>query len=231
MRYVLRKRVLAQVPQIEIDAEAYARFKMARSVLSSGFAIEENYELLISNYQEFETTILASVAFDMVRDQIGYGDFFDTRLTLNRRLVNLLTSARLFLDQLTQHVVACAPGAESIAARIKAVISEQYDTYREYRFMEALRNYAQHRGIPIHWLSHANNWTFDDDGKKELMQFSIELVAEASDLREDTKFNARVLSELEERTDLTLYVRRYIECLSRTQSGKPREKPSGMHAP
>lgn len=54
-------------------------------------------------------------------------------------------------------------------------------------------------------------------GEKELMQFSIELVAEASILRRDGGLKARPLSELEEKVDLTLYVRRYIECLSAIQ--------------
>jgi hypothetical protein len=217
MKYVLRKWMLGQAPQIEIDAEAYARFKAARSVLRSAFAIEENYELLIANYQEFETTILESAAFNMVRDQIGYGDFFDTRIALNRRLINLCTTTRLYLDQLMPHVVACARDPKDATARIDAIISEQYDTNREYRFMDTFRNYVQHCGIPIHWISHASNWTFTDAREKDLMQFSIELVAEASVLRKDGEFKPRPLKELEERTDLTLYVRRYVECLSTIQ--------------
>lgn len=217
MRYVLRQRAIGQVAQIQIDAETYAGFKAARRVLSSALAIEENYEILISNYQEFETTILESAAFNMVRDRTSYGDFFDIRIALNRRLINLFTTTRLYLDQLMQHVVACAPSPEDATARINAAISEQYDTYREYRFMDAFRNYVQHRGIPIHWISHASSWTLDENHEKELMQFSIELVAEASVLRKDGELKARPLKELEEKTDLTLFTRRYIECLSTIQ--------------
>jgi hypothetical protein len=214
MRYVLRKRVLDVVPRLEIDAEEYERFKAARRILTAGFAIEENYEVLISNYQEFETTILESAAFSMLRDHVGYGDFFDTRITLNRRLINLFTTTRLYLDHIKQHIAACASDPLDAIARIDAVTSEQYDGHREYRFMDAFRNYVQHRGIPIHWISHGSSWTFDEDGEKELMQFSVELVAEASVLRKDSVLKARPLAELEERTDLTLFTRRYIECLS-----------------
>jgi hypothetical protein len=39
MRYFIRKRVLAAVPRVEIDSDAYARFKAARLVLSNGIAI------------------------------------------------------------------------------------------------------------------------------------------------------------------------------------------------
>lgn len=214
MRYVLRKRVLDSVPQLEIDADEYERFKSARRILAAGFAIEETYEVLISNYQEFETTILESAAFSMIRDHVGYGGFSDTRITLNRRLINLFTTTRLYLDQIKQHIAACASDPQDAIARIDVVTSEQYDNHREYRFMDTFRNYVQHRGIPIHWISHTSSWTFDEDGEKELMQCSVELVAEASVLRKDSVLKARPLAELEERTDLTLFTRRYIECLS-----------------
>ena len=212
MRYVLRKRVLGRVPQIEINADSYARYKSARSILSNALALEEKYEILISNYLEFETTILGVTAADMVREDVTYASFFEVRLALNRRLVNLLTSARLYLDQLSQHVAACAPDGEAAAARIKKIISEQWDSYREYRFMDALRNYTQHRGIPIHAISHAASWIGSEDLKQ--LQYSLKLVSEASILKEDADFKHRVLQELDEKTDLTLFVRRYIECLS-----------------
>jgi hypothetical protein len=148
-----------------------------------------------------------------------YAEFFDARLALNRRLVNLLTSARLYLDQLPQPVAACAPDGEAAKAQIKKVISEQYDGFKEYRFMDALRNYTQHRGIPIHWISHAGSWVGneqdeDDEESQKLLQYSLELVSEASILREDADFKQRVREELEEQTDLTLSARRYVECLS-----------------
>lgn len=217
MRYVLRQRVIGPHVQITMDAMAYERYQAARRVLSAAFAIEENYEILISNYQEFETTLLESAAFSMLRDHVGYGDFFDTRIALNRRLINLFTTTRLYLDHLKQHIAASASDPVDALARIDAVTSEQYDSHREYRFMDAFRNYAQHRGIPIHWISHGGSWTFDEDGEKELMQFSVEIVAEASVLRKDSVLKPRPLKELEERTDLTLYTRRYIECLSTIQ--------------
>ena len=214
MRYILRQRVIGPHVQITIDATAYERYQAARKVLSAAFAIEENYEILISNYQEFETTLLESAAFSMLRNHVGYGDFFDTRMALNRRLINLFTTTRLYLDHLKQHVAAFASDPVDALARIDAVTSEQYDSYREYRFMDTFRNYAQHRGIPIHWISHGSSWTFDEDGEKELMQFSVEIVAEASVLRKDSVLKARPLKELEERTDLKLFTRRYVECLS-----------------
>jgi hypothetical protein len=57
MKYLLCKAVSGNVPEIEITAEEYAEFEKARNVLSSAFVIEENYEILITSYLDFEKQI------------------------------------------------------------------------------------------------------------------------------------------------------------------------------
>src|SRR4029453_12971123 len=105
MKYILRKDVRNEVPEITITEADYVAYKASRNALLNGFAIEEKYEILISNYLECENEILvAASAASMVRNHIGYSDFFGFRLGLNLRLVNLLTSVRLYIDQVGQHV-------------------------------------------------------------------------------------------------------------------------------
>ena|SRR5687768_5108324 len=111
MKYLLRKVALDKAPEIEITAEEYAEFEKARNILSNALAIEEKYEIVIANYLAFEKRILNTTTGYMVREHLDYSDFFEVRLGLNICLVNLLTAARLYVDQLNQNIRECVPTA------------------------------------------------------------------------------------------------------------------------
>jgi len=212
MKYILRKSVLGDVPEIEITAEEYAEFEKARNTLSNALEIEEKYEIVIRSYIDFERQILDTITIHMVRMPLDYIDFFEERLDLNIRLLNLLTAGRLYVDQLSQNVQECIPDVADATEIVKKFRSKEYDENKEYRFMEALRNYVQHRGIPVHWAQGWSRWTsLEDDG---LMEYSMELASLRSSLTKDGEFKKEVLDEMDEKVDLKQATRCYIESLS-----------------
>jgi hypothetical protein len=212
MRYLVHMEVVHAVPEIEISADEFASLKAARLVLSNAFAIEEKYEIVISNFLDLEKRLLDIAATNTVRDTLSYAEFFETRSALNVRLVNLLTATRLYLDQLSQHICECVPNGSEAGELVKAKRSEEYDKYFEYRFMEALRNHVQHRGIPVHYIRQNGHWTsFEEDG---LMEFSVYIAAQRAFLEEDEKFKKTILNEASDDVDLVATSRRYIESLS-----------------
>jgi len=213
MRYILRKDVIAPVPEVEISVEEYARLEHARKVLTSAFAIEEKYEILISNFLELERQLLHLAVTNTVRNTLTYSEFFETRSALNISLVNVLTAARLYLDQLPQDICDCLLNSNPSAANlVKERCSTEYDAHFEYRFMEALRNHVQHRGIPIHFISQNAHWTsFEED---RLMEYSVDILAQRRYLAEDKQFKKKTLDEVPDEVDLKAACRRYVECLS-----------------
>ncbi|MEI2612194.1 MAG: hypothetical protein V9G20_26450 [Candidatus Promineifilaceae bacterium] len=212
MKYTLRKAVAGDVPEIEITEEDYLTYQQVRKVLSNCLAIEEKYEILISNYLEFEKQIVNRIVSNMIRNEHGYSDLFTIRLQLNVCLVNLLTSARLYVDQLQQHVAVCMPDYADAKKTVEALFSKEYDAYLEYRFMEALRNYVQHCGIPVHWVSSGARWT--DLGKDGFLEYFMEVASLRSLLQEDKRFKKSVLDEIGDKVDLIASTRCYIECFS-----------------
>jgi len=212
MRYILRKAVINPVPEVEITAQEFSALKAARGVLSNAFAIEEKYEIVISNFLELEKQLLDVAATNAVRDTNTYAEFFETRSLLNIRLVNLLTSTRLYLDQLPQHIDDCDLADTEAISLVKARCSEEYDKHFEFRFMEALRNYVQHRGIPVHFVRQGARWTSLEDDR--LMEFSIHITAQRSYLEEDEKFKKTVLNEITGDVNLIAASRRYLESIS-----------------
>ena len=79
----------------------------------------------------------------------------------------------------------------------------------------ALRNHVQHSGLPVHGVTTNQGWTsLDETG---MLRFGLTPYVEARFLRENPKFNKRVLREIEGlggKLDLKRLVREYIEGLS-----------------
>lgn len=215
MKYILRELVLGEVPEIEITAEEYAALKKARNILLNALAIEEKYEIVIRNYIDFERQLLDTTIIHMVRMNHAYTDFFEERLGLNIRLLNLLTACRLYVDQLSQNVQECIPNVSDAKEIVKHFFSKEYDRNKEYRFMEALRNYAQHRGIPVHWAQRCSRRTSRENDS--LFEYSVELASLRSYLEKDSNFKKKILEEIDEKVNLKEAVRSYIESFSNVQ--------------
>lgn len=212
MRYVLWKPVLGAPPQIEITSDEYQALETAHVVLANAFAIEEKYEIVVSNYLDLEKEILNGAADSMVRRTIDYSGFFGIRSKLNVRIVNLLTSAKLYKDQMPQHVTRCLKADDAAKEKVERYYSEEYDSSFEFRFMEALRNHVQHRGIAAHFLSQSGRTT--SEGEDSQLEYTLEVAALNSYLRDDEKFKKTVLTEMPEKVDLVKASRSYVGSLS-----------------
>jgi hypothetical protein len=74
-------------------------------------------------------------------------------LNLNRYIMNLLTAVRTFLDH-TERNLTHRHGKDSEQFQaFKKATAEAYDSSFAYRFLYKLRNYVQHRGMPIGKMS------------------------------------------------------------------------------
>lgn len=213
MKYILKIHASGKYTEIDLGKSQYDSFKRASEVLSNGLAMEGKYEILVSNYLEFEKEILDHTAQLMVRNLYDYEDFFHVRMSFNRKLVNLLTSARLYVDQLYRHVKAAIPGEQTVKEDVERLFSIEYDKKLEYRFMEALRNYVQHRGIPVHLIG--LNSSSDNSGEERQLIYSIELASLKEDLQGDDDFKKSVLKEIPDEVDLKMATRVYIEGISK----------------
>lgn len=212
MKYLLTLAILNPHQELEIDKERFDSLKKARRTLSEAFALEEKYEILISNYLELEKQVVCQGVEAQVRTQSEYSEYFEFRMAFNVALVNLLTAARLYVDQFPRHVRDCLAD-ESQLALAKSWLSQAYDSAFEYRFMEALRNHVQHNGIPLHRWSVGGQKTDDS-----LIEFGVSLWAEKKYLAEDKKFKETVLVECDEKIDLIIATRVYMQSLSEIHS-------------
>jgi hypothetical protein len=209
MQYMLRALVVGAAPEIKISAADFDALHAAHVALTAGGAIEEKFEILLSNYLDLEKAAVNLTTEQMVRGEISYPRLFETRMALNRMLVNLLTTTKLYLDHLPHHANEIIGKARQ--GEVEALARQEYDADFRYRFMEALRNYVQHRGFPAHGISFPRRKV---EHKRRDFVFSLEFSSLRQRLADDDKFKRSVLNESPDRIDLKDCSRYYVERLS-----------------
>lgn len=197
---------------LTIDSQRFSLLKTSTNILAEALQIEEEYEMVISNYIDLEKETLNTSISYMVRTPLANLDTFEARLAMNRRLMNLLTAVRLYIDRLTAHCSVCLPQETGIKERVKLLRSTEYHKNFDYRFMEAFRNYIQHRGTPVHQV--ILGATGSAHGTDRLLEFSSSFSAYKQVLASDNRFNHQVLDEMPDRVDLVSASRGYLEALS-----------------
>lgn len=209
MNPYLRPALLSPPPPLEITESEYLLLKRSRLVLNAAFSLEENYDLLIGNYLEFENSALSLATSSMARQLSEYHEMFELTAEMNRRAVNFLSSARLFVDQLLQRVGKCGGNKEEVKKRLSA----EYDDSFEYRFMEALRNHVQHSGSAVHSLSIGGKWVPSQECTRH--EHALEVFTQKRFLALDPSFKKPVLEECPDKVDTLRATRRYLESLSK----------------
>jgi hypothetical protein len=180
---------------------------------------EETLIIVTQNFNEFELELLQGA---QTRIESGLGDYaesMDLRLAIDRRLLNVLTASRLYLDQ-TDHVLCELFGGDSEEQKLLLGFrSKVYDERFGYRVMEALRNYAQHRGLAVARIGCRQRNVQTPDAP--LWEISIVPELSSSELAGDSKFKKSVAQEMSERgefVDLRPIVREYVAGLSEIHS-------------
>jgi len=208
LEYFLRVNVIHSAPTVELSKGEFIRLKNAKSILDHAFRLEENYDIVLKAYLELEKSMLEFSMDNVVHNITSYFDVYQPRVFLNYKVLSFLTSTRVYLDQHPQLMPKCVPEDADLSERVGGFISEQYDQHFEYRFMEALRNYAQHCGLPIHSFSHGGMLN-----ELEELEFTLDIYATKSFLAKDNKFKPKVLNEMPESVNLKKAIRRYMESI------------------
>ncbi len=205
----IQQNIIGNAPQLPISEQEFEALAEARTVLNAVFELEESYDLLIGNYIEVEKELLTAAASNAVQQLTEYSDFFELRSTVNRRVVNLLTATRLYLDQTPQRLANCAVDPARARKEFEQRTNQNYDKSFNYRFLEALRNHVQHCGLAVHSIKSTNEW-IRDSGKEE-MEISVQPFSEKLYCSADGKFKKLVLAEMPEKVSLMLAIREYLQ--------------------
>jgi hypothetical protein len=214
MRYGISKIVVDFSGFIDIDEVEYKRIKDARVKLFESLFLEEKLDLVTENFYEYETELLLIASHSMIFKDENYFSMSRDRNIVGRRIVNLLSACRMYLDQSVHHIKnMCGENSDGVNL-IEKEISSQYDQRFGYRVMEALRNYVQHRGFPVHGIRFPGEWLGTKENRR-LLHTVVPYIS-VSQLSDDNKFKQSVLQEMktiqgEEDLDIRPLIRDYIE--------------------
>ncbi len=202
--------VKATSTRLIIKKNEYDELVNAKSKLQAFLYIEEKLNIVLENYLELEQELLNISFSNLVTPftNIKWEQYVNEIHKINRRIINLLTTTRMYLDHIG-HDIKQISNKIDIEVMLKKLKSEEYDSKLGYRVMEALRNYVQHRGLPIHVISHKQS----NDGEGRIKHVIMPVIRVA-DLESDGNFKKSVLNELKkqgERVDVRQFIREYIQ--------------------
>ena len=211
MPFALTKAVLGCGLFVDISEEEYWAINDSKSCLFEALYLEQKLDIVIEDYIEFEMELLASSTRQMVNRNQDYSWFQIEGNKINRRIVNLLSACKLYLDHSMHHLSNIYGDKSEHIESINKIRSQEYDSKLGYRVMEAMRNYVQHRGFPIHKWTY-NSKRIEKQDKNQLL-FTLTPLIKIQQLQEDRKFKKSVLMEIEKigaEIDCKPLIREYV---------------------
>jgi len=199
---------------LNITQDEYNELNRAREIDHSQFIIENKYQILLENYVELEEELLRFSLNWTLRTSDPGETLRDAIPLFDRRVLNFLSSARMYIDQIPSDISSASRSPEFVKEWFVRALSTQYDNSLAYRVCEALRNYTQHKDLPVHGVSQGGR-NEQDDSKNVVINYSG-LILDTAKLKADGKFKASTLEELEkqgDKHDLKKYLRDYMHSL------------------
>lgn len=211
---------------IDITPEDFKAIREARELNNFGLALEEKLDLLVENYADLERELI-----DMAVQHSIFSGSINELLTdamhrVNRRLINLLTSIRLYHDQIAHALNSVYGKGNEALKQFRTFSSKEYDTYLSYRAVEALRNHVQHASLPITAISFpmsavSRNPDGPPPGTPTKISFKVTPFIGIQELEDNKDFKRPVLEELRtisnKKNDIEMapLVRQYISSIGR----------------
>lgn len=219
--FALTIAVIGANPKVEITEGDYRALEEDLNKLDVYLDIEESWDSLVANYRALELA-LAEMGVDNVL--MGGGndihDFDDARRTCTRLVDNMLTTARAFLDK-TPSRIRLLFGLDA-QKRFRASTSAAYDSYAGYKFMDNLRNYAQHNGSSISGVTYGVRRQ-ERDGEPAALVHNAQIGIDRCRLDKAFKASAREVldrvSDSKGRIDMLPLVREYMQGLDEVMQG------------
>jgi hypothetical protein len=214
MNWAIRRLAGSSTEWVSIDQAEYNSASTALNNVLHVLELEEKWDVLIGNYEELEVELLRLTTEKAIHRKSDWHDGARNRRLLNRRVNNLLSSCRLYLDHL-RHSFTNVFGPDSAQlSTIDDARHREYDASFSYRLLEELRNYTQHRRLPID----IELTTFKPTSYGEDSQVACALtpMLTTANVLEDDKVKARFRPELEkqvDRIDLKVHCRGYVHGL------------------
>lgn len=180
--------------------------------------IEEKFNVFIDNYIELEKDVFSS--YNAIKESQSNESnqkslCISTIKLLNRRLLNFLSSARMYLDQV-EHDLSSVDKKESsnLKEEFKQNKNMEYDNCIGYQVMELLRDLSQHQCMPIDKIiAYIPMLEWKSDYMPIIIEFDLKILKNYSTFKAKIKKKFKISNLLDYNTDrlnITPYIREYF---------------------
>lgn len=211
MRYGITRLVGSPPGLFEISEDRYKALGRVKTKLRVCLSVEEKLDLVLESYYEYEEELLRLALRHLLFRRLEIEDMRLQTQAIGRRLANVLSATRAYLDQLPRDLRALYGSASPQSASVERWRAQEYEREFAYRFMEALRNHMQHCSMPLRRLAYSS----DVQTRAERTAFRYRICPEIPlcVLREDASFKTAVIAELgqAENVQVSPLLRRYLE--------------------
>lgn len=199
-----------------LSREEFETVRQVRRRLAGVLSVEERLDLLLENYVEFERELLSLGVRAMTFEEKDSTVVIGTLQTVQRRLVNVLSTGYLYSEQVPRTLRRLFGRRSEHASAFEHELetTRQAETGLGFRAMEAMRNHIQHYDLPLQKLTFTGSWFSAPNGDWHLQ--TVEPSISLDRIGEDRGFDSSVLAELRslgESLNLKLLVRQYVTAL------------------
>lgn len=213
MKYYVSKSIQSDEDPLEIKKSEYDSILLGYKNISQSIFLEEKFDLLLSNYYEYEKDLLDTAWYSLLFNDVRQDRLTENRNLITRRIINLLSTSNMYVEQCNSHVGEIFNQDIKVLEDLKQFISKQFDTYLGYRVCYKLRNFSMHFDLPSNLITNSFRNDEQDDGKTYIKSITIPGIT-LSFLKRDSNFSNKVIQELEsefgEIIDIRPLLREYI---------------------
>jgi len=179
--------------------------------------IEEKYNIIIENYKEFELSLMEISLENALHYDPKWTSFRNEIRKTDRKANSLLSSCTIYTKYITEDIGKLGKKFDCLVEKISKVIKRIYSNSFEYRFMEELRNHVQHCGFSITNFTFERGWeSYASEEKLRQEPFFYVNTKKISEIDKKiaSKFEEEFKDLPDNKIDLKIYIRKYIESLS-----------------
>ncbi len=224
MKYKLSTIAIGPKRAVEITEGEYDEIVKAMNSLYAATFIEERLDLVVENFYEYENELLILANHFAIFQDLSPLSGSDDRNRVIRRIANLLSACRMYIDQSHYHIKHIYGDKSEKNQQLRNLKSTQFDLRLGYRFLESLRNYVQHRGIPVDSLKYSSH-TLREREQSQLLHIVVPIIR-VTTLEANKKFNNKFKEEIipelraiaiDDEVDIRPLIREYVGCIGKIQ--------------
>lgn len=206
MSYLLDGVFLGGTNQENISEAEFKEIKSAKEVLNSYHKFVEDYQVVVENYRNIEKAKFEVELNHILYSKYSYENLIEAKVLLSTPIIGYLSSSRYFIDSLDKLLNGLF--TEKQRQLFNEFQANLYDQSLGYRFIEAFRNYVQHRDLPVQDLTFHS---FTDDEILNIEESdkvtTLSIFIKKSLLEKDKKFKKSVLKDLPSKANIIYSIR------------------------